>query len=232
MSTQTDRPPLRQGDLVRFIYDRDHVETVESCEWVATPIMLSAARRESLRICEQAFARRNPELFEKLNAEFEGMTDAELAVIARWPHRWQVVTNWPGNRRVADAAEFLIERGRAMGTDGFGEIEFADRYGADVVTEAGVGLENPVELWRRYQQAFALFNALAEPGEEDEATFHAVVDEIERIATNQIPTALEGVLLRLRLIQQSQETTVWGEFEDELIARAIEGLEAMAAGEG
>src|SRR5580704_6322890 len=115
MSTQTERPQLRQGDLVRFIYDRDHVETVESCEWVATPIMLSAARRESLRICEQAFARRNPELFEKLNAEFEGMTDAELAVIARWPHRWQVVTNWPGNRRVADAAEFLIERGRAMG---------------------------------------------------------------------------------------------------------------------
>jgi hypothetical protein len=92
--------------------------------------------------------------------------------------------------------------------------------------------ENPVELWRRYRQAFARFNALAEPGEEDEATFHAVLDEIERIATDQVPTALEGVLLRLRLIQHSQETTMWGEFEDKLIARAIEGLEAMAASGG
>src|ERR1700737_4025791 len=47
--------------------------------------MLSAAEARSLRICEQTLARRNPELLERKNAEFEAMTDAELAVIARMP---------------------------------------------------------------------------------------------------------------------------------------------------
>jgi hypothetical protein len=150
--------------------------------------MLTAAEAKFLETRDRILARRNPELLERERAEFEAMTDEELAAIVR-----------------------------------------PRSFGADDLNEPPSD-ENPVELWRRYQQAFALFNALAEPGEEDEATFHAVVDEIEKVATDQIPTALEGVLLRLRLIQQSQETTVWSEFEDELIARAIEGLEAMAAG--
>jgi len=55
-------PPLRPGDRVRFIYDRDHIEVVESCDLIAGPV----------------------------------------------PH-WQVVTTWNGNRRIADAAEFVIE---------------------------------------------------------------------------------------------------------------------------
>jgi hypothetical protein len=134
---------------------------------------ISEAEARFLSTRDEILARRNPELLAREKAEFEAMSDEELAAV-----------------------------------------------------------ENPVELWRRYQQAFALFNALAEPSEEDEATFHAVLDEIEKIATDQVPTAPEGVLLRLRIIQQSQETTVWGELEDELIARAIEGLEAMAAGGG
>jgi hypothetical protein len=59
----SQQPPLRPGDRVRFIYDRDHVETVESCEFI---------------------------------------TDA--------PRRhWQVVTTWDGNRRIADAKEYVIE---------------------------------------------------------------------------------------------------------------------------
>jgi hypothetical protein len=33
MSIETQQqPPLRPGDRVRYIYDRDHVEIVESCE--------------------------------------------------------------------------------------------------------------------------------------------------------------------------------------------------------
>jgi hypothetical protein len=63
MSIETQQPPLRPGDRVRFIYDRDHVEIVETCE---------------------------------------------LAAGALIPH-FQVVTTWNGNRRIADAAEFVIE---------------------------------------------------------------------------------------------------------------------------
>ena len=44
--------------------------------------MLSAADARYLR---ETLARRNPELLERQNAEFEAMTDAELAVIARMP---------------------------------------------------------------------------------------------------------------------------------------------------
>lgn len=64
MSIETQQqPPLRPGDRVRYIYDRDHVEIVESCE---------------------------------------------VAEGAPTPH-WRVVATWDGNRRVADAAEFVIE---------------------------------------------------------------------------------------------------------------------------
>jgi hypothetical protein len=38
MSDQTGQPPLRPGDRVRFIYDRDHIEVVETCELVAGPV--------------------------------------------------------------------------------------------------------------------------------------------------------------------------------------------------
>jgi hypothetical protein len=31
-------PPLRPGDRVRYIYDRDHVEIVESCRYIDTAI--------------------------------------------------------------------------------------------------------------------------------------------------------------------------------------------------
>lgn len=65
MSTSPQQPPLRPGDLVRYVYDPDHVETVESCELI----------------------------------------DGEAV-----PH-WQVVTVWNGNRRVADAAEFVLDEG-------------------------------------------------------------------------------------------------------------------------
>jgi hypothetical protein len=176
---------------------------------------LSAAEARFLETRDRILARRNPELLERERAEFEAMTDAELVATVRLLR-----------------PDFGRREPFGRVSEGFDESSFADRYSADVVTEAAVSDENPVELWRRYQQAFALFNALAEPSEEDEATFNAVVDEIERIATDQVPTALEGVLLRLRLIQQSQETTIWSEFEDELIARAIEGLEAMATAGG
>jgi hypothetical protein len=44
--------------------------------------MISAAEARALRICEQTLARRNPELLERMNSEFEAMTDAELAVVA------------------------------------------------------------------------------------------------------------------------------------------------------
>jgi hypothetical protein len=50
------------------------------------------------------------------------MTDEELFAIARLP-----------------APQPPIGEGRAMGTDGFGEISFADRYGADE-TKAAIGI--------------------------------------------------------------------------------------------
>jgi hypothetical protein len=38
MSTSPQQPPLRPGDIVRHIYDRDHVETVKTCKLVAGPV--------------------------------------------------------------------------------------------------------------------------------------------------------------------------------------------------
>jgi hypothetical protein len=59
----SQQPPLQQGDRVRFIYDRDHVEIVETCELDTGPLT---------------------------------------------PH-WRAITTWNGNRRIANAAEFVIE---------------------------------------------------------------------------------------------------------------------------
>ena len=47
--------------------------------------MLTAAKVRFLETRDRILARRNPELLEKLSAEFEAMTDAELATIARMP---------------------------------------------------------------------------------------------------------------------------------------------------
>ena len=35
MLTIPQQPPLRPGDRVRYIYDPDHIEVVESCEFAA-----------------------------------------------------------------------------------------------------------------------------------------------------------------------------------------------------
>jgi hypothetical protein len=37
-STETQQLPLRPGDRVRFIHDRDHIEVVETCELIAGPV--------------------------------------------------------------------------------------------------------------------------------------------------------------------------------------------------
>ena len=34
MSRSPQQPPLQPGDLVRYVFDPDHVETVESCELI------------------------------------------------------------------------------------------------------------------------------------------------------------------------------------------------------
>jgi hypothetical protein len=38
MSTLPQQPPLHPGDLVRFIPDRHHIEIVETCELVLSPV--------------------------------------------------------------------------------------------------------------------------------------------------------------------------------------------------
>jgi hypothetical protein len=38
MSTPQPQPPLRPGDRVRYIYDCDHIEIVESCEQTAEAV--------------------------------------------------------------------------------------------------------------------------------------------------------------------------------------------------
>jgi hypothetical protein len=38
MSTPQPQPPLRPGDRVRYIYDYDHIEIVESCELTAEAV--------------------------------------------------------------------------------------------------------------------------------------------------------------------------------------------------
>ena len=43
----------------------------------------------------------------------EVVESCEFAAEALIPH-WQVVTTWDGNRRIADAAEFVIEEGAMM----------------------------------------------------------------------------------------------------------------------
>jgi hypothetical protein len=214
--------------------------------------ILTAAEARYLETRDRILARRNPELLAREKAEFEAMTDAELVAVVRrlrpdFDRREPLseagsmfsaaevrslrICKQTLARDNPELLERMNARFEAMTDAELAAIAWPRSFGADDLNEPPSD-ENPVELWRRYQQAFALFNALAEPSEEDEATFNAVVDEIERIATDQVPTALEGVLLRLRLIQQSQETTMWGEFEDNLIARAIEGLEAMATAAG
>jgi hypothetical protein len=165
MSNQTQQPPLRPGDHVRYIYDLGHLEVVESCRfateaavshWQAVTVWdddrrvaaasefvialpypnkggphidevsfadryganvteaamgvtqatfidtvrctleivaqassqagkLSAAEARFLETRDRILARRNPELLERENAEFEAMTDAELDAIARRP---------------------------------------------------------------------------------------------------------------------------------------------------
>ena len=65
MLTSPQQPPLRPGDRVRYMYDTDHIEVVESCEFAPGALI---------------------------------------------PH-WQVITTWDGNRRVADAAEFVLDEG-------------------------------------------------------------------------------------------------------------------------
>jgi hypothetical protein len=69
---------------------------------------LSAAEVRSLRICEEILARRNPELLKKLNAEFEAMSDVELAGIARLAPSESISQQPP--------AEPLIETQLQLGT--------------------------------------------------------------------------------------------------------------------
>jgi hypothetical protein len=54
------------------------------------------------------------------------------------------------------------------------------------------------------------------------------MDEGEEEATRYVPSTLEGVLLRLRLLKVHSEAE-WHELHDDLLDSAIEGAEAMAA---
>jgi hypothetical protein len=123
--------------------------------------MLTAAEARYLR---ETLARRNPELFERLNAEVEAMTEAEIAAIS---------CARVGNTLSAAEARFLETRDRILArrnpellarekaefeamsdaelaaiarpapmAEGFNESSLAHRYGTDV-TEAATGLLIP-----------------------------------------------------------------------------------------
>jgi hypothetical protein len=88
---------------------------------------ISEAEARFLATRDQILARRNPELLAREKAEFEAMTDEELAVVA----------------------------GLAPMAEGFDESSFADRYGADV-TEAATGLmQSADELWLKWCELIA-----------------------------------------------------------------------------
>jgi hypothetical protein len=107
-------------------------------------------------------------------------------------------------------------------------------------------IENPPDLWRRWQEAdaqlaqaddaaheevagdFELYRKLSE---ERIAPFCETMERVEEAARTHVPSTLEGVLLRVRLLKAH-----WGsvpyELHDDLLDRALEGLEAMAVAGG
>jgi hypothetical protein len=95
ISQQSPAEPLTEAGYARamgvteaaFIHTvRCTIEIVAKCARMGQAgNMLSAAEARFLETRDRILARRNPELLERENAEFEAMTDAELAVIARMP---------------------------------------------------------------------------------------------------------------------------------------------------
>ena len=105
---------------------------------------LSAAEARFLETRDRILARRNPELLERENAEFEAMTDAELVEIVR-----RVRPDFDRTAHVCYHEPF------ARVSEGFDESSFADRYGADV-TEAATGLmQSADELWLKWCELIA-----------------------------------------------------------------------------
>ena len=200
--------------------------------------MFSAAEVESLRICKQTLARQNPELLERMNAEFEGMTDEELFEIAGLP-----------------APQPPIEEGRAMGTDGFDESSFSDRYGTDV-TEAATGLLIPDpnvassdELSRKWEaldrllgeaeeiaskEAGSVINALYKTRRDElQAPIFDCFNEMEARIANRIPTTIGDCLIPLSLLKIRREYLLEpDELDDRLVDNLLAGVEAMATAGG
>jgi hypothetical protein len=119
--------------------------------------------------------RRNPELLESENVEFEAMTDAELAAIARLAS-----SDFDRMAHVCRRVPF----GRV--SKGSDESSFADRYGADV-TEAATGLMQSVfedvvrqamTLYRLVQRANRGQVSEAELAGMAEAAWQTFVDEM------------------------------------------------------
>jgi hypothetical protein len=231
MSIETQQqPPLRPGDLVRFIKERDHIEVVLTCGWIADAkefvieggaVMLTAAEERFLQTRDRILARRNPELLKRENAEIRQMSDEELRAMAGLP---------------------------APMIEGFDNPSFYDRYGADV-TEAATGLLIPDagvtssdDLWLKWcehdrligeaderasKEAGGVFDLYKALREELWAPIFDRLDEVEERIANMVPTTVQDCLAQIRLLKARWDCEP-GELDDRLVDNLLAGVEVMA----
>jgi hypothetical protein len=206
--------------------------TAEECQRIADASELRSASESAPSAAEawsfeETLARRNPELLEKLNAEFEAMTDAELAV-------------------VAGLAPPDFDRREPFGrvSEGFDESSFADRYGADVPARRGAPSD---ALWLKWwgldrligeaderahrEAAGGAFDLYKDRAEELLAPIFDRLDEVEERIANMIPTTIRDCLIQLRLLKVRWACEP-SELDDRLLANLLAGVEVMATAGG
>jgi hypothetical protein len=191
--------------------------------------MLSAAEARFLETRTRILSRPNPALLERQSAEFEAMTDAEIAAVAGLP-----------------APQPQIGEGRAMGADGFGEISFVDRYGAEdrkakyqaaceAADEAAKKATNETDkLWLSWYELDRFIEAGCEDdlfNERERELWQPIFDrfnEIEEQIADMIPASLGDCLIQLRVLK-SHWPTEPGEVDDQLVDNLLAGVEIMVA---